>query len=120
MMQLLILRKRIVLLLALCSIFLAVLIVRLGYVQLREGPFLKNLADEEHFRGVPVAAKRGNIEDCNGNILAMSVSAETVYAIPAEVRKSGRQEEIAAKLAGLLNMQKTDVLAKITKRTSIE
>ena len=119
-MQLLILRKRIALLLVLCSIFFVVLIVRLGYVQLREGPFLKNLADEEHFRGVPVAAKRGNIEDCNGNILAMSVSAETVYAIPAEVRKSGRKEEIAALLADWLDMDKAAVLQRITKWSSIE
>jgi len=120
MVQLLIIRKRVVLLLALCGVFLAALIVRLGFVQLKEGPFLKNLADEEHYRGVPVAPKRGNIEDTNGNILAMSVSIETVYAIPAEVKKSGKQEEIAAKLAEVLSMDKAEVLAKITKRTSLE
>lgn len=120
MVQYLKMRKRVVLLLGLCSIFLLILIVRLGYVQLRDGPFFKNLADEEHFRGVPVAPKRGNIEDCNGNILAMSVSTETVYAVPAEVRKSGQQEKIAAKLAEILEMDKAQVLQRITKRTSLE
>lgn len=78
--------KRIVFLFAICSIFLLVLVVRLGIVQLRDGPFLKGIADDYHFRGVPVAPKRGNIEDCNGNVLAMSVSTQTVYAIPAEVK----------------------------------
>lgn len=120
MVQLLSLRKRIFLLFLLCSIFMIILIIRLGFVQLRDGPFLKNLADEEHFRGVPVAPKRGNIEDCNGEILAMSVSSETVYAVPAEVKKSGRQEEIASELAPLLEMEKEEVLAKITKRSSLE
>ena len=120
MVQLLKLRKRVVFLFGICSIFMLILIIRLGFIQLREGPFLKNLADEEHFRGVPVAAKRGNIVDCNGNILAMSVSAETVYAVPAEVRKSGRQEEIAAELAAILNMDKAEVLGRITKRTALE
>lgn len=120
MVQLLKMRKRVVFLFGICSIFLLILIIRLGFVQLREGPFLKNLADEEHYRGVPVAPKRGNIEDCNGNILAMSVSSETVYAIPAEVRKSGRQEEIANQLARLLEIEKATVLQKITKRTSLE
>lgn len=120
MVQKLMMRKRIVVLLGMCSIFLLILVVRLGFVQLRDGPFLKNLADEEHFRGVPVAPKRGNIEDCNGNILAMSVSTETVYAIPAEVRKSSRQEEIAGQLAGILEMDKNQVLQRITKRTSLE
>jgi len=120
MAQLLIFRKRIVLILGLCGIFLFVLIIRLGFVQLRDGPFLKNLADEEHFRGVPVAAKRGNIEDSNGSILAMSVSTETVYAVPAEVRKSGKQEEIASKLAEILKIDKAAVQQKITKKTSLE
>lgn len=120
MVQFLKMRKRIVLLLALCSIFMIVLIIRLGFVQLRDGPFLKNLADEEHFRGVPVAPKRGNIEDCNGNILAMSVSTETVYAVPAEVKKSGKSEEIAATLSGILEMDKQQVLERITKRSSLE
>ncbi|RNC29517.1 MAG: Stage V sporulation protein D [Candidatus Dichloromethanomonas elyunquensis] len=120
MVQQLKMRKRVVLLFGMCSIFLFVLIIRLGLVQLREGPFLKNLADEEHFRGVPVAPKRGNIEDCNGNVLAMSVSTETAYAVPAEVKKSGRQEEIAMKLAQILDMNKADVLERITKRTSLE
>jgi len=120
MAQLLKMRKRVVLLLGICSIFLVILIIRLGYVQLRDGPFLKNLADEEHFRGVPVAPKRGNIEDHNGDVLAMSISSETVYAVPAEVRKSGRQEEIANQLAVLLETDKNSVLQKITKRTSLE
>jgi len=113
-------RKRIFLLFGMCSIFLLILIVRLGFVQLRDGPFLKNLADEEHFRGVPVASKRGNIEDCNGNVLAMSVSSDTIYAIPAEVKKSGKQLEIAEKLAQILEMDKDQVLERITKRTSLE
>lgn len=120
MVQYLKMRKRIVLLFGLCSVFLLVLIIRLGFVQLKEGPFLKNLADEEHYRGVPVAPKRGNIEDCNGNILAMSVSSDTVYAVPAEVKKSGKQQEIAEKLAEILEMDKTKVLERITKRTSLE
>jgi stage V sporulation protein D (sporulation-specific penicillin-binding protein) len=120
MVQLLMMRKRVVLLLGMCSIFFLVLIVRLGFVQLRDGAFLKNLADEEHFRGVPVAPKRGNIEDCNGNILAMSVSIGTVYAIPAEVRKSGQEDGVAAKLAGILEMDKAQILQRITKRTSLE
>lgn len=120
MVQYLRMRKRIVLLFVICSVFLLILVARLGIVQLRDGPFLKNLADEEHFRGVPVAAKRGNIEDCNGKVLAMSVSSQTVYAIPAEVKKSGRQEEIASKLSEILDLNKEQTLTRITKYTSLE
>ena len=120
MVQVLKMRKRIVLIFGLCCVFLVILIIRLGYVQLKDGPFLKNLADEEHYRGVPVAANRGNIVDCNGNILAMSVSVDTVYAIPAEVRKSERGDEVATSLAQVLAMDKEEVKARITKRSSLE
>ncbi len=120
MVQHLKMRKRIVFIFSLCFVFLLVLIIRLGFVQLKDGPFLKNLADEEHYRGVPVAAKRGNIVDCNGNILAMSVSVDTVYAIPAEVRKSEREDEIATLLAETLDMDKQEVKDRITKRSSLE
>lgn len=81
---------------------------------------MKKIAEDTHFRGVPVAPKRGNIEDRNGNVLAMSVSSETVYAIPAEVRQSGKEQEIADKLAAVLNQPAADILSKITKRTAIE
>ena len=120
MVQYLKMRKRIVFIFSLCCIFLIVLIIRLGFVQLKDGPFLKNLADEEHYRGVPVAAKKGNIVDCNGNVLAMSVSVDTVYAIPAEVRKSEREDEVATLLAETLGMDKEEVKERITKRTSLE
>ena len=113
-------RKRIGFLFLCVSLFLLALIGRLAYVQLAQGPFLKKIAEDTHFRGVPVAPKRGNIEDRNGNVLAMSVSSETVYAIPAEVRQSGSEQEIADKLADLLGQSSADVLKKITKRTAIE
>jgi stage V sporulation protein D (sporulation-specific penicillin-binding protein) len=112
--------KRVAFLFGICTVFLLILVVRLGFVQLRNGPFLKGIADNYHFRGVPVAPKRGNVEDCNGNVLAMSISSQTVYAIPAEVKKAGRSDETAEKLAKILGLKKEDVLQKITKRSSLE
>ncbi|MDA8228649.1 MAG: stage V sporulation protein D [Desulfitobacterium hafniense] len=115
-----VMRKRIAFLFLCVSLFLVVLIVRLGYVQLVLGEFLGDKAKDIHFRGVPVAPKRGNIEDRNGNVLAMSVSSETVYAIPAQVKSSGRSDEIVNKLSEVLGMPQSEVLAKITKRSALE
>ncbi|MGI1658196.1 MAG: penicillin-binding transpeptidase domain-containing protein [Desulfitobacterium sp.] len=115
-----VMRKRIAFLFLCVSAFLVVLIVRLAFVQLAQGAILSDKADESHFRGVPVAAKRGNIEDRNGDVLAMSVSTETVYAVPAQVRSSKRAEEIAHTLSGILEMQPEQVLEKITKRSALE
>ncbi|MEA4900048.1 stage V sporulation protein D [Desulfitobacterium sp.] len=115
-----VMRKRIAFLFLCVSAFLIVLIIRLGYVQLAQGMQLSKKADDTHFRGVPVAPKRGNIEDRNGNVLAMSVSTETVYALPAEVRASGKTAEITQKLSEILQMPAAEVEAKITKRSALE
>lgn len=115
-----VMRKRIAFLFLCVSAFFIVLIVRLGFVQLAQGAILSDKADESHFRGVPVASKRGNIEDRNGEVLAMSVSTETVYAIPAQVRASGRTPEIIQTLSGLLEMTPAEVQEKITKRSALE
>jgi len=115
-----VMRKRIAFLFFCASIFFVVLIVRLGYVQLSQGADLRQKADDSHFRGVPVAPKRGNIEDRQGNVLAMSISSETVYAIPAEVRQSGRAKEMAQILAPILGKSAADIELAITKRTALE
>ncbi|MDR3600650.1 MAG: penicillin-binding transpeptidase domain-containing protein [Desulfosporosinus sp.] len=115
-----VMRKRIAFLFLCVSVFLVVLIIRLGFVQLSQGADLRKKADDSHFRGVPVAPKRGNIEDRQGNVLAMSVSSETVYAIPAEVRQSGRAKEMALTLSQLLGQPAAEVEGHITKRTALE
>ncbi len=113
-------RKRIAFLFLCVSAFLVVLIVRLAVVQLGQGQELAKKAAETHFRGVPVAPKRGNIEDRQGNVLATSVSSETVYAIPAEVRQSGRTVEIAQKLSRFLGKSVDEITQRITKRSALE
>jgi len=115
-----VMRKRIAFLFLCASLFFIILIIRLGYVQLSQGADLREKADDSHFRGVPVAPKRGNIEDRQGNVLAMSVSSETVYAIPAEVRQSGRAKEMAQTLAPLLGKTASEIELHITKRTALE
>jgi len=115
-----VMRKRIAFLFICACIFLVILIIRLGYVQLSQGADLQKKADDSHYRGVPVAPKRGNIEDRLGNVLAMSVSSETVYAIPAEVRQSGRAKEMAQTLSPILGKPAADIELAITKRTALE
>ncbi len=115
-----VMRKRIAFLFLCVGIFLIVLVVRLAVVQLGQGPGLSKIANDTHFRGVPVAPKRGNIEDRQGNVLAMSVSSETIYAVPAEVRQSGRTKEIATSLAQLLGKPETEIEDRITKRSALE
>ncbi|HWJ03692.1 MAG TPA: stage V sporulation protein D [Verrucomicrobiae bacterium] len=114
-----VMRKRVALIFLVIAVCFSVIIGRLVYVQVANGATLRKIADDYHYRGVPVSPKRGDIEDRVGNKLAVSISTETVYAIPAEVRASGRQEEISNKLAPVLGMDAKDLLNKLTKRSAL-
>jgi stage V sporulation protein D (sporulation-specific penicillin-binding protein) len=120
MISFVVMRKRIAFLFLCSCIFFAVLVIRLGYVQLSQGADLRQKADNSHFRGVPVAPKLGNIEDRKGNVLAMSVSSETVYAIPAEVKQSGKAKEMALTLSPILGKSAAEIELQITKRSALE
>lgn len=98
-------------------VFLISLIVRLGWVQLANGDKFQKMALDIRLREVPVEAKRGAIYDSNGKELAVSISTDSIYAVPPEVKRSGKAQEISAKLAPLLGMKESDILVKITKKS---
>jgi stage V sporulation protein D (sporulation-specific penicillin-binding protein) len=72
----------------------------------------ENAADQR-VREIPVEAQRGVIYDRHGRELAVSVSSESVYAIPAEINNP---QETAAALAAILTLNKEDLAAKLAKR----
>ncbi|MBO8168062.1 MAG: stage V sporulation protein D [Thermoanaerobacteraceae bacterium] len=96
-----------------CVLFL--LVLRLAWIQFIKGDDLRQMALEARLREIPVEAKRGTIYDRNGNKLAISVSAESVYALPSEVKRAGNPRETARKLAQILGMSEDKVYGIITK-----
>ena len=108
-------RKRITALFFVLFLIFVLLLLRLGYLQLVKGTWYQEKALENRIREIVVEPKRGVIYDRNGNELAVSIDAEGCYAIPAEVRKSDKEDEIARELAGILDMEEKDVYELITK-----
>lgn len=96
------------------------LFLRLGYLQFVLGGDLQAKAQQLRMREVPVAAKRGTIFDRNYKKLAVSVSADSVYALPSEVKHSEKAEEIAKKLAPIVDIPEDKLLEKITVQRSFE
>lgn len=109
-------KRRIVLIFFLVIFMLTVLAVRLVWVQLVRGEELRQKAYTVRFRNVEVKAKRGIIYDAKGKPLAISVSTDSFYANPAEVRRSKREKEIAQKIAEVLELEEEKVLELITKQ----
>src|ERR1700733_1076561 len=73
--------------------------LKLGNVQLRQGPVLAHRALLQHGQTVESFAKRGAILDRNGGVLVRSLPSESIYTVPTEVTDP---HAVAAKLAPLL------------------
>lgn len=78
-------KKRIACLLLFVMILLAVLLLRVAYFQIFMAGELKQGAENQRFRSISISSGRGTIYDRLGYELAISVDAESVYAIPKEV-----------------------------------
>ncbi|MCL6610761.1 MAG: stage V sporulation protein D [Peptococcaceae bacterium] len=95
----------------------AALIFRLAWIQFVQGDYLQEKALEVRMRDVPVEAKRGTIYDRNGNELVTSVSSDSVYAIPYQV-KNPRQ--VADLLAPVLEMDADRLYRILTRKSCYE
>lgn len=115
-------RKRIATLFFLFCLLFFFLGGRIFWVQFVRGAELSEKALQNRMRDIPVESKRGIIYDRNGNELAISVSADSIYAIPAEVlvAKNTTPREIARKLATVLEMDEQKLYDRITRRSSFE
>lgn len=116
----LLLRKRIATLFFLFTIAFVLLGGRIFWVQFVKGAELSEKATQNRMRDVPVESKRGIIYDRNGHELAISISADSVYAIPAEVKRSKKEQETAQKLSQVLGLDQENTLKRITANSSFE
>ncbi|WP_232204443.1 peptidoglycan D,D-transpeptidase FtsI family protein [Olsenella profusa] len=79
---------------------LAIVSMRLVYLQVIDGPRLKELGTSVRSNEFPVKAKRGTIYDRNGKVLATSVACTTVTCNPKEVTDQTAVAQIMAQDLG--------------------
>ncbi len=87
--------------------------MRLAWIQLVEGDKLREEALEIRMSDVPVEAKRGNIYDRNGQELVTSVSVDSAYAFPPQIKN---KLEASNKIASVLKMEPEEVYAKLNQK----
>jgi cell division protein FtsI (penicillin-binding protein 3) len=85
---------------------------RLVYFQVVEHDTLVARASAQQSRSIEVPAKRGEILDRHGRVLARSVDADTVYAIPPEVQNPSRTLEAICRALEDCSTQDRLVLAE--------
>ncbi len=115
-------KKRIMLLLALVVMIFFALLVRVAWLQIVRGEWLSSAAREQQTSDNIISPERGLIYDRNMKVLANNLSVETISITPKNVRDNSKQtpEQIAAKLAEILELDKDSVLNKINKKSNFE
>ncbi|WP_273834775.1 stage V sporulation protein D [Guptibacillus sedimenti] len=109
-------RRRLVIALIVGLFVFAVVIVRLGYVQLVMGSWLSEKAKDSWSRNIPFEPSRGEILDRNGVALATNVSAPSVLIVPRQLQNPAATAEA---LAASLNTSKEKVYETITQNESM-
>ncbi len=105
-------KRLLVLMTAVVVLFLGIA-VKMAIIVFAQGEFLQEKALIQQTRDLVVSAKRGNIVDRNGNVLAQSANADTVVLRPSEVVK-GNVDAIVGVLSETLGIDEETVRSKAT------
>jgi len=105
---------RSILMLGLIALGLTSLIGRAAYLQAIQSDFLQKKGESRYSRIVEMDVNRGMITDRHGKILAISSPVASIYADPKLIEITPEQLK---KLSDLLDMNKTDVEERITKKS---
>lgn len=108
-------RRRVLLVFLGAAAFFVFLIGRLAWIQFYHGEHLRAEAMDVRMRDIPVEAKRGTIYDRNLQPLAVSINADSVYAMPAQIKRAA---ETARILADTLHIDYERTLNRLTQNSS--
>ncbi len=105
--------RRTLLVLGAVGLFDLWLVARMVMLQGVWSPRLRQLAEDAHLRGVPLAPLRGDILDQHGRLLAGSENLYSAYAVPGQVV---HPEEEAQLLATVLQQPVEGLRRRLTRR----
>jgi cell division protein FtsI/penicillin-binding protein 2 len=106
--------RRVLFLLALVALAFAGLACRLLDLQVLRHDELSQLAEQRTQQTRWFTAKRGDILDANGNLLATSIPVKLVCADPSLI--GGQQTVVARALAPLLQMSEAELMERMTPK----
>jgi cell division protein FtsI (penicillin-binding protein 3) len=110
-------QRRLMVCAAILGVWTAAIEARLVYLQVVDHADLMARAERQQTRTVVPPAKRGEIFDRNGRLLAYSVDADTVAADPSEIDHPGAVAAgICAVLDGCTAERRTDMAKKLDRR----
>jgi len=109
------LQRRLVILRIGLLLVVALLGLRLWHLQIREGPYYRDLSDNNRTRSVIIEPARGLIYDRNGILLANNVPSFTLYVSLEDVKD---RDLLIEQLSNLLGLDPALIRTKLTARGS--
>jgi len=110
--------KRLVAIFLAFLFLLLLLVFKLVYWQFIKGNELKESANRQQTTNRTISAKRGNIYDSTGKLLAASAAVDTVSINPSKI-KSENKEKVANAFSTIFNLNYDEVLSQVkSERTS--
>jgi stage V sporulation protein D (sporulation-specific penicillin-binding protein) len=113
-----------------CTMFfvflLIVLTVRIGFIQFVQGTDLKEKAYKQQTVNKLISAKRGNILDSTGKVLATSAQVDTVSINPTKIKGSTdeetkeKKEKLAKAFSEIFDLDYEETLEKVNSTSSIQ
>ena len=108
--------KRFVVIQVLVIIWVVVIGYRLVKLQVKEHDTLRARAERQQQAAIDLSPTRGIIYDRNGNELARSVEAKSLYASPAEIKDA---EAVADRLAEMLDVDRDALYKRLTSKNLV-
>jgi cell division protein FtsI (penicillin-binding protein 3) len=106
-------RFRLLAVVGLLGLFVCVILYRLWALQVRQGDWLRELAQDQYLKEIVLEPMRGAIVDRHGNPLAVSVMTDSIFVMP---KKIGELGQTSRALAMALDLDARALAEKISRR----
>ncbi len=97
------------------SAFFAISLTRLFFIQFFRSNFLAAIAKKQHNLYVELEPLRGTIYDANLRPLAVNISADSLYAVPTEIKD---KERAINALSPILNLNRDYLKERLSRKKS--
>ncbi|MGC4085705.1 MAG: penicillin-binding protein 2 [Vicinamibacterales bacterium] len=111
------LRRRVVFASAVFALWAVAILTRLVYLQVIEHAEMVDLAQRQQMQTRGLAAKRGDIVDRKGRVLATTVDADTIYAVPSAITDDAATvKQLCAAFRDCTSKERQDLLEKLKQQ----
>ena len=111
------LKRRVAVAATVLSLWAAAIEVRLVVLQIVEHDELVDRAERQQVQTRPLNAKRGDIVDRNGKVLATSVDADTIYAVPSAIEdEAATVKKLCAAFGDCTAKEKQDLVDRLKRQ----